>query len=43
VREAVESSTAATSEVLAAARDLSRQAEMLRNEVSTFLGTVRAA
>jgi methyl-accepting chemotaxis protein len=43
VREAVESSTAATSEVLGAARDLSRQAEMLRNEVSKFLGTVRAA
>jgi methyl-accepting chemotaxis protein len=43
VREAVESSTAATSEVLTAARDLSRQAEMLRGEVNKFLATVRAA
>jgi methyl-accepting chemotaxis protein len=43
VREAVESSTAATTQVLAAARDLSRQAEGLRGEVAKFLATVRAA
>jgi methyl-accepting chemotaxis protein len=43
VREAVESTTAATTEVLAAARDLSRQAEALRSEVGKFLITVRAA
>ena len=43
VREAVESSTAATTQVLASARDLSRQAENLRSEVGRFLSTVRAA
>jgi methyl-accepting chemotaxis protein len=43
VREAVESTTGATTEVLAAARDLSRQAEALRDEVGKFLLTVRAA
>lgn len=43
VREAVESSTAATTQVLAAARDLSRQGEALRDEMNKFLTTVRAA
>jgi methyl-accepting chemotaxis protein len=43
VREAVESSTAATTQVLAAARDLSRQSEALRGEMHKFLTTVRAA
>ena len=43
VQEAVESTTAATTQVLVAARDLSRQAEALRNEVGRFLVTVRAA
>jgi methyl-accepting chemotaxis protein len=43
VREAVDHSSAATREVLAASRDLSRQAEALRGEVGRFLNTVRAA
>ena len=43
VREAVEASSAATTQVLGAARDLSRQAESLRGEVNKFLTTVRAA
>ena len=43
VREAVESSTSATTQVLGAARDLSRQAEMLSVEMGRFLTTVRAA
>ena len=43
VREAVESSTSATTQVLGAARDLSRQSEMLSIEMGRFLTTVRAA
>ncbi len=43
VRAALESSAAATAEVLSSARDLSRQAESLRFEMDRFLATVRAA
>jgi methyl-accepting chemotaxis protein len=43
VRDAVGSSTAATTQVLASARDLSRQAESLSVEMDKFLRNVRAA
>lgn len=43
VRTATESATAATTEVLASARDLAQQAESLRFEMNRFLATVRAA
>jgi methyl-accepting chemotaxis protein len=43
VTEAATSSSAASAQVLASATELSRQAEHLRGEVATFLGTVRAA
>ena len=43
VHQAAESSSAASSQVLAAAGDLSQQSEQLRSEVSRFLATVRAA
>ena len=43
VREAAESSTASATQVLASARDLSRQAESLSSEMARFLATVRAA
>jgi hypothetical protein len=39
----MESSNAATTEVLASARGLSHQAESLRFEMDKFLTTVRAA
>ncbi len=43
VREAVESSTAAATQVFSAARDLSSQSEQLKTEVDRFLTTLRAA
>ena len=43
VREAAESSGAASSQVLAASRDLARQADALRNQVNGFLQAMRAA
>ena len=43
VREATESSGAASSQVLAASRDLARQADALRNQVNGFLEEMRAA
>ncbi len=43
VQQSAESSSAAASQVLTSARDLSRQAEALRTEVSRFLNKVRAA
>jgi methyl-accepting chemotaxis protein len=43
VRDAAENSTAATSQVLSAARELSTQAEALQNEMQKFLHKVRAA
>jgi methyl-accepting chemotaxis protein len=36
-------SSAASAQVLSSATDLSRQSEMLRNEVSKFLDPIRAA
>lgn len=43
VNQAAESSSAASSQVLSAANDLSEQSERLRSEVTRFLTTVRAA
>jgi methyl-accepting chemotaxis protein len=43
VLEAAQTSGAASSEVLAASRDLARQADALRNQVNGFLNAVRAA
>ena len=42
VREAAENSGAASVEVLAASRDLAKQADALRNHVNSFLTAVRA-
>jgi methyl-accepting chemotaxis protein len=43
VRESAEQSSAAANEVLSSSRDLSKQAEALRDEVGRFLSRVRAA
>ena len=43
VTNAAEESGGTASNVLEAAGELSRQSEMLRNEVSKFLATVKAA
>ena len=43
VTQAAGETGAASTQVLAAANELARQAETLRSEVDTFLATVRAA